>query len=366
MATQLTARSYLRILATFSVLALCCGAASAQSTSASTWLSTAPMFGPSGVSPMAIRQGILGSCYFHASLAAVAKAAPSVLRNAIRGNAQAGYRVHFVSGPDELVYPQDIEYAHVHNYDRSEGQWVTILMRGYAQRKLRQSMVVAIQRSTVIPIFVKPVALSALDESGPLLVAYDRAIRAVVTQDGKLDGQLDKAALQAQLADELNTLGVSATQAQVIGGLLEHAGFYEALNTTVHENGEVFGAYRSLGQGGIPRGVIEAFLGTAHSATVLGDPAALATQLRNLHAGGTAMVAGSRPTISDPVFQANKPDWFIPDHAYTVLDYDDASRIVTLRNPWGTRPGPDGVFRLTLSTFQKTYMNYCSSQAAPQ
>jgi hypothetical protein len=358
MMTQRLGRSYLKSLLTFSTLALVASTACAQS--------ALPMFGPSGVSPLAVRQGILGSCYFHASLAAVAKAAPLALRNAIRGNAQTGYRVHFVSGPDELVYSQDLEYAQAHNYDRSEGLWVAILMRGYAQRKLRQSMILAVQRSTVIPIFVKPVALSALDESGPLLVAYDRAIRSVVAQDGKLDGQLDKAALQAKLADELNALGVTATQAQVIGGLLEHAGFYEALNTTVHENGEVFGAYRSLGQGGIPRGVLEAFLGTAHAATVLGDPAALATQLHNLHAGGTAMVAGSRPVVSDPVFQANKPDWFIPDHAYTVLDYDDASHIITLRNPWGTHPGPNGVFRLTLAVFEKTYMNYCSSQVAQQ
>jgi hypothetical protein len=327
------------------------------------------MYGPRGVSPMAVRQGILGSCYFHASLAAVAEAAPSVLRNAIRGDAQAGYRVHFFSGPEELVYVQDVEYARAHNYDRSEGQWVTILMRGYAQRKLRQSMVLSIQLSTVIPLFVKPVALSALDQSGPLLVAYDRAIRSVVAQDGKLDGQLiklDKAALQAQLAQELNILGVTATQAQVIGGLLDHAGFYEALSSTVSENGELFGAYRSLGQGGISRGVIEAFLGTAHAATVLGDPVALAAQLHNLHAGGTAMVAGSRPIVSDPVFQAHKPDWYIPGHAYTLLDYDAANRIITLRNPWGSRPSPDGVFRLPLSVFQQTYMNYAYSEVAPQ
>jgi hypothetical protein len=315
----------------------------------------APLYGPHGVSPLAIRQGILGSCYFHASLAAVAKADPAVLREAIRGDAQKGYRVHFVSGPDELVYPIDVTYARAHNYDRSEGEWVTILMRGFAQRKLRQGMIQAIDRSTIIPTLVKPLALSALQTSGPLLVAYDRAIRSVVSQDGTLD----KATFQEHLNHELSVLGVSAAQAQIVGGLLEHAGFYEELNTTVKENGEVFGAYRGLGQGGIPRSVIDAFLtGTSHAAPVTSP--LLIEQLRALHSGGKAMVAGSKNAAP---FQSSAPDWYIPGHAYTVLDYDPASRTVTLRNPWGSKPAPDGVFELPLSVFQQSYLMFSYSDA---
>jgi hypothetical protein len=308
------------------------------------------LYGPSGVSPMAVRQGILGTCYFHASLAAVAQASPSAIRNAIRGDAQRGYRVHFISGPEELVYPQDIEYARTHNYDRSEGQWVTVLMRGYAQRELRQSMIAAIQRSTTIPVFVKPAALSTLQQSGPLLVAYDRAVRSVVSQDG----QMDKASFQAQLTKELSTLGVPAAQAQVIGGLLEQGGLYEAINRTVRTNGEVFGAYRSLGQGGIPVSVIEAFLGTAQSAQV--NDGRLSAQLRSLR-GGTAIVAGTRSSGFNPRFQSG-PDWYVPSHAYTVLEYNEFTRTVTLRNPWGARPGPDGVFKLPLSVFLQAYETY--------
>ena len=45
------------------------------------------------------------------------------------------------------------------------------------------------------------------------------------------------------------------------GGLLERGGLYEAIAKSVRENGEVFGAYRSLGQGGIPFNVLEALLG---------------------------------------------------------------------------------------------------------
>jgi len=331
-------------------------AAAAQSSVSS----TVPLYGPKGVSPLAVRQGTLGSCFFHASLAAIAQASPSSLHDAIRGNAKTGYRVHFVSGPDELVYAQDVEYARAHGYDHSEGEWVAVLMRGFAQRKLRQSMIAAIQRSTVIPAFVKPIALSSLQGTGPLLVAYDRAIRSVVNQSGKQDGQMNKAALQAEVTRELSALGVSATEAQVIGGLLDHAGFYEELNTTVRENGEVFGAYRSLGQGGIPRSVMEAFLGHAQAAPV--TAATLMTQLTALHAGGMAMVAGSRPSVA--TFQSHPPDWYVPAHAYTVLDYDAANRTVTLRNPWGAHPNPDGVFQLPLSTFQRTYLMYSFSEAA--
>jgi hypothetical protein len=346
----------LRLFFALHAVVVCIVTASAQTSS----VPATALYGPRGISPFAVRQGTLGSCFFHASIAAIAQASPSSLRAAIRGDAETGYRVHFISGPDELVYTADVEYARAHGYDRSEGEWVTVLMRGFAQRKLRQSMIVAVQRSTVIPTFVKPVVLSGLQDSGPLLVAYDRAIRSVVNQTGKQDGQMDKAALQAQLARELSILGVSPTQAQVIGGLLDHAGFYEELSTTVRENGEVFGAYRSIAQGGIPRNVMEAFLGHALAAPV--SAASLTAQLRTLHAGGTAIVAGSRPAV--PSFQAQPPDWYVPGHAYTLLDYDATQRIVTLRNPWGAHPKPDGVFQLPLAVFQRTYLMYAYSQAA--
>jgi hypothetical protein len=314
---------------------------------------TGVLYGPNGVSPMAVKQGTLGSCYFHASIAAVAKVSPAAIKSAISGDAQRGYKVHFLSGPEEVVYPQDIAYAHEHAYDRSEGEWVTVLMRGYAQRALRHSMVEAVNRSTTIPIFAKPIALNALDQTGPLLLAYDRAVRSVVSQDG----QMDKASFEAQLNRQIVALGVPAAQAQVIGGLLEQGGFYEAIAKSVRDNGEVFGAYRSLGQGGIPFSVLEALLGPAHSSPV--TDASLAGELRRLHGGGEAVVAGTKPSAGS----SSGADWFVPTHAYTVLDYDEGSRMVLLRNPWGAKPGPDGVFKLPLSVFQQVYENF--SYAAP-
>ena len=303
---------------------------------------------------MAVRQGILGSCYFHASVAAVAKVNPSAIRNALRGDGKRGYRIHFVSGPEELVYAKDVAYAKAHSYDHSEGQWVTVLMRGYAQRELRQSLIDSVERSKTIPSFAKPVALAALRHDGPLLLAYDRAVRSVVSQDG----QMDKASLKEHLAREIHSLGVPAAEAAAVSGLLDHAGVFEALSRTVRENGEVFGAYRGFGQGGIPVSVLAAFLGSAHSARV--TDASFSTQLRSLHSGGTAMIAGTKSS------SAGSADWYVPSHAYTLLDYDAGSRTVLLRNPWGTRPGPDGVFRLPLSEFLRVYEIYSYSDGAAQ
>lgn len=310
------------------------------------------LYGPNGVSPMAVKQGTLGSCYFHASVAAVAKASPASIKSAISGDGK-GYKVHFLDGPEEVVYPQDIAYAHDHAYDRSEGEWVTVLMRGYAQRALRHSMVEAVNRSTTIPVFAKPIALNALGQTGPLLLAYDRAVRSVVSQDG----QMDKASFEAQLNKQIVALGVPAAQAQVVGGLLERGGLYEAIAKSVRENGEVFGAYRSLGQGGIPFNVLEALLGPAHSVPVA--DASIHEQLRNLHAGRVAMVSGTKSSAG----ASSGADWYVPSHAYTILDYDEGARMVVLRNPWATKPGPDGVFRLPLSVFQPAYENF--SYASP-
>ena len=108
--------------------------------------------------------------------------------------------VRFFDGPEELVFPEDVKYGRAHSFDRSDGDWVLVLMRGYAQREVRRSLAGAIQRSTLIPVYAKPVALSWLDQSGLLLVAYDRAIRSVVNQDGIMN----KAALKQALATQLS------------------------------------------------------------------------------------------------------------------------------------------------------------------
>jgi hypothetical protein len=236
---------------------------------------------------------------------------------------------------------------------------VLVLMRGYAQRVLRLSLVQAIQQSSLIPIFVKPIALSWLDQSGMLLVAYDRAVRSVVNQDG----EVGKAALKAKLGDQLKAIGVPQEQAQELAGFLDEKGFFDALALTVRQNGEVFGAYKRLGQGQIPVRVIEAFMGSAQAGLVNAkDTGPLMEQLRRLHAGGVAVVAGTKISIADPLFVTQNKSWYVPGHAYSVLDYDEDGGTVTLRNPWGALPGPDGVFTIPFAVFQQGYEAYSYSQ----
>lgn len=310
-----------------------------------------PLFGPHGVSPEAVHQGILGSCYFHASVAALAKAAPDTLRNDIRKSPDGGYQVHFFSGPDETVYPEDVQFGRAHSFDLSEGDWVLVLMRGYAQRALRQSLAATIQKSEFIPIFAKPIALNWLNQSGLLLVGYDRAIRTVINQDGTMD----KAALKTTLAAQLSALGVPASEAGVLGGFLDDKGFFDQLAMTVEQNGEVFGAYRSLGQGGIPVGVFDAFVGGSKAGQVA-DRKPTMEQLRRVHAGEVALVGGTFAKAPDATLEGK--DWWVSSHAYSVLDYDEAGQTVSLRNPWGTRPGPNGSFKLPLEVFLQGYESY--------
>ena len=308
---------------------------------------TGSLYGAHGVSPEAVRQGTLGSCYFHSSIAAMAKAAPGTLRSAISPSSLGGYKVHFASGPDEVVFPEDISYGRTHSYDRSEGDWVLVLMRGYAQRAVRHGLAEAIQRSEIIPAYLKPVALEWLDRSGLLLLAYDRAIRSVVSQDGTMD----PASFERALSSQLKALGIPAAEAQMLVGFLDENRFFGRLGHTVEQDGEVFGAYNALGQGGIPVRVIEAFMGSSH-ALLVADHRMTVETLRRLHRGGMAMVAGSWGTA--PAGLAST-DWWVSAHAYSVLDYDEYSQTVKLRNPWGKRPDPDGFFTLPLSTFLQAF-----------
>jgi hypothetical protein len=317
----------------------------------------ASLYGAHGVSPQAVLQGTLGSCYFHASIAALAKVAPEKLRSAISENPGGGYRVRFVDGPDEVVLPEDVAFARDHVYDRSEGTWVAVLMRGYAQRALRQSLIRAINKSDMIPSYIKPIALSFINQSDQILIGYDRAVRSVVQQDGVID----KASLKTKLAAQLSALGVPDSAAQMLGGFMEDRGFFDSIALTVEQNGEVFGAYKSLGQGGVPVRVFEAFQGKGYSGMVA-DKKLTIEQLRQQGAGHIAMVAGSWATPTGEGY--GSANWWVASHCYTVLNYDDSTQTITLRNPWGAKPDPDGVFTIPLATFLDAFEFYTYSQPA--
>lgn len=318
---------------------------------------TPSLYGPLGVSPLAVRQGELGSCYFHASVAALAKAVPDTMRQAIVPEPGGAYRVHFFEGADEVVFPEDIEYATAHSFDRSEGEWVKVLMRAYAQRVLRKNLNQQIEKSDVVPVFVRPIALTAINQDGGILVAYDRAIRMVVTQTG----DLDKAALKLKLAEQAKAMGIPASATDLVSGFLDQNGFIDNLAQTVRQNGEFFGAYRSLGQGGIPSEVLKAFVGSAHVGTI-GDPAKTLAQLRRLGPESAAMVAGTKLASAS----VDPGKWWVGAHAFTVLGYDESTQTVSLRNPWGGHPAPDGTFSLPVAVFLANFDSYAASGEAAQ
>jgi hypothetical protein len=320
------------LAATLAMASALCGAQDAGS-----------LYGDQGVSPQAVREGGSRGDYFHASIASIAKAAPAILRGAISWNSHGWYQVHFSNGVDEAVFPEDVKYGRDHGFDRSDGDWVLVLMDAYAHRAARQGLVIGIQKSESVPAYAKPVALALLDHSSLVMVAYDRAIRAVVKPDAKMDRDAFKQALTAQFS----ALGIPVTQSGMLVGFLDDKGVFERLSNSVRQDGEVFGADKALGMGGIPVRVIEAFMGSAHALLVAEHDMTM-DYLHRLHQGGMAMVAGTWGTAPGKLDSSN---WWVRAHAFSVLDFDEDSKTVSMRNPWGKHPDPDGLFTLPLATF---------------
>ena len=79
------------------------------------------LYGPNGVRPEGVRQGKLGSCYFHAVIAAQAQANPDSFKRMIQANADGTYTVKFADGVKENAYPDDIRYSRDTGYDMSDG-----------------------------------------------------------------------------------------------------------------------------------------------------------------------------------------------------------------------------------------------------
>jgi hypothetical protein len=311
----------------------------------------AELYGPGGVRPEAVRQGGLGSCYFFATLSALAQASPAVIQQLIQDNGDGTYTVKFPDGKKETAYPQDLRYAHDSGFDRSESLWPGVLFRAYAQRVLRESLLTAIDGSSVF-LLLKSSVHDLVANKDFLLLAYDRAIRAVVDQSGNID----KAKLEGKLKEDMKPLGIPETIQNSLVEMLQSKAFFDSLAGMVKQNGELFGAYRAVGQGGLPERVILSLTGkkarylTTHSRLVAGPALALAVRSHQ------PIVASSREDSAEGLIStgrvgADAKDWYAPAHAYTVLGYEAMSGNVKLRNPWGTHPAPDGIVALPLATF---------------
>ncbi|MGD0224522.1 MAG: hypothetical protein ABSF71_19505 [Terriglobia bacterium] len=320
------------------------------------------LYGSKGVVPEAVRQGRLGSCYFHAVIAALAQRRADTIRKMIQSNPDGSYTVTFGDGKKETAYPEDLRYTHDSGYDLSDGQWVAVLFRAYAQRVLREALLQAIGGSDLYPWLKQP-AEGLVGSSDPLVLAYDRAIRAQVDQDGNID----RAKLEAGLKKEMAPISVPDTMKDSLIGMLETGGFFDKMVAFIQQNGELFGAYRAVGQGGIADRVMKTFSGSTRfqenqSAAQAGT--ALAEAVKN----GVPIVActgGSQfyqVVAKGQALPAGTDQWYVNAHCYTVLNYDSGAATVNIRNPWARHPDPDGVFSLPLNAFVPAYAGIVTPQ----
>lgn len=316
--------------------------------------STLPaLFGPSGVRPQAVRQGSLGSCYFHSAIAAIAASNPETLHDAIQTLKQDQWRVKFADGKTENVYVDDVRYARDSGFDRSDGLWVSILFRAYAQRTVRQALLDAVNSSD-FPLIIRTNGAAFFASNDLLLLVYDRAIRATISQEGEIDRQL----LSKNLDKELAAVSISADTRSLVLRMLDSKGYFDALATKIKTNGELFGAYRAIGQGGIPEEVLAAFTGKADGINV--NAGSIAAALVRAQQNHQAVIASTRSTLQ---LGAQDKDWYVASHAYTILGFDAAQKTVTLRNPWGDHPDPEGVFTIPLDTFVSAYERIAFSES---
>ncbi len=318
------------------------------------------LYGKDGATPKSVRQGSASASYFHAAIAAIAKASSDKLRKDIARNPGGGFLVNFPDGTEEYVLVVDADYPKAHHLDNSEGDWVAVLMRGYAQHALRIGILEALQNSSTIPASTKSEATTLFGESGPLLVAYDRAVRSTVSEGAPIiEGvlKLNKANLKSALTTQFKALDVSATEYKTLLSLLDDETFFNTLSFVVQRDGEIFGVEKNAVEAATPQRVMQAFLGSGYLFTTSNQE--MTSKYLAMQKTGQAMTATTRASLPEGITDAA---WFTTTHTYSVMDYNDAAQTITLRDPKGTLPAPDGLFTIPVATFFKAF-SVCSSSS---
>lgn len=310
-----------------------------------------PLYDGGEIKAESVRQGKLGSCYFHSVMAALAQSNPEMVRKMIEVNPDKTFTVTFGGGRKEIAYPEDIRYSRDSGYDLSSSLWVAVLFRAYAQRVLRESLAAAVEQADPFSM-VKQYAEQLINSNDSVLIAYDRAIRQVVDQQGNID----PTKLETSLKEQMKDSAIPDEMKNSMVKMLEAGGFLASIESTIKQNGELFGAYRAVGQGGMPGRVMAAFAGS--NAEIQNESAGEAASALNrglrAHAPMVACTGGSRYhqiLAAHQTLPAGTGPWYIDGHCYTILSFDGAEQVVTLRNPWGDQPYPDGILKLPMASF---------------
>src|SRR5579863_7309440 len=130
---------------------------------------SARLYEDGGVKAGSVRQGKLGSCYFHSVMAALAQSNPEMVRQMIEVNPDKTFTVKFGDGKKEIAYPEDIRYSRDSGYDLSNGLWVAVLLRAYAQRVLRESLAAAVEQTDLYSM-VKGYAEQLINSNDSVLI----------------------------------------------------------------------------------------------------------------------------------------------------------------------------------------------------
>lgn len=257
----------------------------------------------------------------------------------------------------------DVQYTRDSGFDRSEGLWVSVLFRAYAQRVMREGLLEAVKASE-FPAVIKSTGTSFFSTNDLLLLVYDRAVRFTVNQEG----DIDRKALAANLDKEMAAVSIPADTRKLLLHMLDSKGYFDVLAAKIKNNGELFGAYRAIGQGGIPEQVLTAFTGKANGVNVAANTQFVSalTRAQQSHLPIIASTgSGLAPKLISMLTSfAQGKDWYVDSHAYTILNFDPSQKTVTLRNPWGDHPDPDGTFTIPLDAFVSAYERIAFSETS--
>ena len=148
---------------------------------------------------------------------------------------------------------------------------------------------------------------------------------------------------------------------------MESGGFFDAVAGTIKQNGELFGAYRAVGQGGIAERVMNTLAGNVRFVAneSAGKTNAALEEAAKANLPLVACTGGSRyyqQLAAGQKLPSDTEGWYVNAHCYTVLAYDANTQRVRLRNPWARYPDPDGVFDLPLAAFVPAFRGIITTE----